>query len=360
MSLMRRFVMSLLRRLVWALAAAAPAAAVLVAVPSARVRAVRIGRARPGGAQPALGDQLGAKFQHTLDEIARTADGVVGVSVVDLTSGRRWDVNGATVFPQGSAIKVSLLIELFRGADANELTLTDRVTLTAADRTGGSSLLQILSDGGSALSLHDLAVPMVVLSDNTATNMLIDRVGLDKVNATMATMAPETEVPPEDDPSRRAGERQREHLDAAGGRRSDGTPVAVRTCTAHEGVLRRGDAPARTAEGRRVSRAYSVIGGGGLEAGHARRREHGLGHREARRRPLRRGGDRHLRQREAGEIVRAVSDAVFRHFALSPERRRSARGCRRRSSRSRAAARGADRRSSRSGVSRRCAAPRPD
>ena len=54
-----------------------------------------------------------------------------------------------------------------------------------ADRTGGSSLLQYFSDGGSAFSLHDLTVPMVVLSDNTATNMLIDRLGMDRINRTM-------------------------------------------------------------------------------------------------------------------------------------------------------------------------------
>ncbi len=140
------------------------------------------------GAQPSLADQLAAKFQQTLERLAATSTGVVGVSVVDLTNGRRWDVNGATVFPQGSAIKIPLLLELFRRADAGELALTDRVTLTAADRTGGSSLLQYFSDGGSALSLHDLTVPMVVLSDNTATNMLIDAVGLAKVNATMAAL----------------------------------------------------------------------------------------------------------------------------------------------------------------------------
>jgi beta-lactamase class A len=151
---------------------------------------VASGLVLPGvaAAQPSLGDQLAAKFQRTLDGLADSARGVVGVSVVDLTGGRRWDVNGTTVFPQGSAIKIALLIELFRRADAKELALTDRVTLTAADRTGGSSLLQYFADGGSALSLHDLTVPMIVLSDNTATNMLIDAVGLDKVNATMAAL----------------------------------------------------------------------------------------------------------------------------------------------------------------------------
>ena len=131
-------------------------------------------------AQTSLPDQFAAKFQRELETLASTAHGVVGVSVVDLTSNRRFDVNGVTVFPQGSAIKVPLLVELFRQADAKTLSLTERVTLTAADRTGGSSLLQYFSDGGSAFSLHDLTVPMVVLSDNTATNMLIDKVGMDR------------------------------------------------------------------------------------------------------------------------------------------------------------------------------------
>lgn len=139
-------------------------------------------------AQAPLGDEFAAKFQRALESLGREANGVVGVSVVDLTTGRRFDVNGATVFPQGSAIKVSLLVELFRQADAKQLALTERITLTAKDRTGGSSLLQYFSDGGSAFSVHDLTVPMVVLSDNTATNMLIDKVGMDRVNAHMASL----------------------------------------------------------------------------------------------------------------------------------------------------------------------------
>jgi beta-lactamase class A len=159
-------------------AVAAVLAAVVAAGPSAT--ALR--------AQPSLPDQIAAKFQRTLDTLAAAAPGVVGVGVVDLTSGRRYDVNGAVVFPQGSAIKIPLLLELFRRADAKELALTDRITLTAKDRTGGSSIMQYFSGGGSALSLHDLTIPMLLLSDNTATNMLIDAVGMEKVNATMATM----------------------------------------------------------------------------------------------------------------------------------------------------------------------------
>jgi beta-lactamase class A len=132
--------------------------------------------------------QLAGKLRAALERLAGEAAGVVGIGVVDLSSGDRWGVNDTLVFAQGSAIKIPLLIELFRRADAGELKLADRKTLTAADRTGGSSLLQYFSDGGSAFSLHDLAVPMIVQSDNTATNMLIDAVGMDRVNATMASI----------------------------------------------------------------------------------------------------------------------------------------------------------------------------
>ena len=146
-------------------------------------------------AQPPARVQLAAKLQTELERLSASAPGVVGVGVVDLSSGERWSVNEALVFAQGSAIKIPLLIELFRRADAGEVTLTERKTLTAADRTGGSSLLQHFSDGGSAFSLHDLAVPMIVQSDNTATNMLIDVVGMERVNRTMASLGfPQTKL----------------------------------------------------------------------------------------------------------------------------------------------------------------------
>jgi len=162
--------------------AAGLALAVLSVAAPARPHAQATSAATPPRAQ------LSAKLRTTLDRLAAEAAGVVGISVVDLSTGERWGVNETLVFAQGSAIKIPLLIELFRRADAGELALTDRKTLTAADRTGGSSLLQYFSDGGSAFSLHDLAVPMIVQSDNTATNMLIDAVGMDHVNRTMASL----------------------------------------------------------------------------------------------------------------------------------------------------------------------------
>ena len=100
-------------------------------------------------AQPPHLEQLSAKLQRDLDRIATAAPGVVGISVVDISPGKRLGVNDGLVFPPGSAIKIPILIELYRRADRGELRLTDRAPLRRSDQVGGSGLLQYFSDGGS-------------------------------------------------------------------------------------------------------------------------------------------------------------------------------------------------------------------
>lgn len=146
-------------------------------------------------AQPAHLELLRQKFQAELQGIADGFDGVAGLHVVDLTSGDRFDVRGDLVFPQASAIKIAILLELFRRADSEPGLRRERVELTAANRTGGSGVLQVLTDGGSALSLEDHAIYMILHSDNTSTNILIDRLGMDAINRLSASLgAPQTVV----------------------------------------------------------------------------------------------------------------------------------------------------------------------
>jgi beta-lactamase class A len=133
-------------------------------------------------------EQLTRKYHEELAAIARDVPGVMGIAVVDLTTGERSGVNETLVFPQGSSIKVPLLIELYAQSDQGRLRLDESVPITAAVRTGGSGILQHFTDGTSALSLRDLALLMMLMSDNTATNVLIDRVGMDNVNARMASL----------------------------------------------------------------------------------------------------------------------------------------------------------------------------
>lgn len=139
-------------------------------------------------AQSATRAILTDKLRASLGEIARTTEGVLGAQIVDLATGERIGINDTLSFPTGSAIKVALLVELYRQADAGTLSLDTRLPVRAADLAGGSGVLQGFGDGTSELALRDLAVLMVVLSDNSATNMLVDRVGMERVNATMRSL----------------------------------------------------------------------------------------------------------------------------------------------------------------------------
>jgi beta-lactamase class A len=140
------------------------------------------------GAQTEHRAILKEKLLHELTRISDSFDGVMGIEVVDLTDSSRIGVNQNLVFPQGSAIKIPILLELFRRADRNAALLGTRRPITEATRTGGSGVLQFFSDGGSELSNEDLAVLMITLSDNGATNMLIDALGMDSVNRTMTSL----------------------------------------------------------------------------------------------------------------------------------------------------------------------------
>ncbi|TVP43860.1 MAG: serine hydrolase [Gemmatimonadales bacterium] len=159
---------------------------------------IALGPAGPAEAQAVAGQAehreiLRGQFQATLEGLVAGYEGVAGVHVVDLTDGTSFAVRDDFVFPQASAIKVPILIELFRRAESEPGLLSRRVEMTDAVRTGGSGVLRYLTDGGSALSLEDHAVYMILYSDNTATNVLIDALGMEAVNALSASLgAPET------------------------------------------------------------------------------------------------------------------------------------------------------------------------
>jgi beta-lactamase class A len=130
---------------------------------------------------PLVGD-LKLKLAKQLQQMAADFDGVMGLAVKDLGTGETFFANADTMFPQASAIKIPVLLELFRQDQVGILKIDERMDIHRAKMVDGSGVLWRFSDGGSALSLRDLAVLMIVLSDNTATNLLIDRVGMQNVN----------------------------------------------------------------------------------------------------------------------------------------------------------------------------------
>ena len=126
---------------------------------------------------------LWMKLEKSILDIDRGLDGVMGVAIVDLTDGHKYLLRANDVYPQASSIKICVLAELYRQAQQGKLKLTDLYTVNAADLVQDSDIMGGLTPGVTQITLRDLATMMVAVSDNSATNVLIDRVGMDNVNA---------------------------------------------------------------------------------------------------------------------------------------------------------------------------------
>ena len=126
---------------------------------------------------------LWMKLEKSILDIDRGLDGVMGVAIVDLTDGHKYLLRANDVYPQASSIKICVLAELYRQAQQGKLKLTDLYTVSAADLVQDSDIMGGLTPGVTQITLRDLATMMVAVSDNSATNVLIDRVGMDNVNA---------------------------------------------------------------------------------------------------------------------------------------------------------------------------------
>ncbi|HEY0745335.1 MAG TPA: serine hydrolase [Steroidobacteraceae bacterium] len=124
---------------------------------------------------------LRAKFEARLKTINDNFEGVFGASFIDLTDGRQVNFNADTVMPTASAIKVAVLAELLRQADARPGMLKKQVPFAPSENTSGTGMARLIGNG-SLLSLEDLAKMMINLSENTATNLLIDEIGMENVN----------------------------------------------------------------------------------------------------------------------------------------------------------------------------------
>jgi beta-lactamase class A len=136
-----------------------------------------------GEAAGQLAADLKTKFERRVQEIASRLDGVVGYVFVDLTSGERITRLERETFPTASTIKLAIVYELFKQAAEGKIRLDETITLDRGKAVGGSGVLVEL--GTPTLSIHDYAALMVTLSDNTATNILIDRLGMEQITRRM-------------------------------------------------------------------------------------------------------------------------------------------------------------------------------
>lgn len=100
-----------------------------------------------------------------------------GIYLKDLQSGRTWDYNADRLFTSASLVKLPIMAAVFDRINSGAITLNTQIKLTRADRVGGSGTLKWVRDGTS-LSVMELIYKMITESDNTATRMLIDYVGM--------------------------------------------------------------------------------------------------------------------------------------------------------------------------------------
>jgi len=150
------------------------------------------GAGRPAPASFVRADT--AKLHRTLDSLAGAHHGTVGYTVLDVDTGERLERRGDETFPTASLIKVPILVTVYDLVEQKKLSLDDPLTLLAIDKVPGSGNLQFMHDGAS-LTVHDAAWLMTTTSDNTATNLLLDRIVIRRVWEKMEKLGlPHTKV----------------------------------------------------------------------------------------------------------------------------------------------------------------------
>lgn len=121
-----------------------------------------------------------------LDAVAQVP-GVVGLASKNLTTGQEIRHNAEQIFFTASTLKVPLLVELYRQVDQGLIDVNQRIELDIPDRVPGGGVLKELSSGLRP-TIHDLAMLMIIISDNMATDILFHLVGRDKLNNTLADL----------------------------------------------------------------------------------------------------------------------------------------------------------------------------
>src|SRR5688500_3996509 len=116
-----------------------------------------------------------------IESAIRGFDGIVGLAARNLQTGEEIVVNADMRFPTASAIKTAVMLEAWHQAADGTLPMDTPLTLRDADKVGGSGILNGMSDG-LTLKVRDLIHLMIVLSDNTATNMLVNRLGTRRID----------------------------------------------------------------------------------------------------------------------------------------------------------------------------------
>jgi len=122
--------------------------------------------------------------QDRVKELASHFDGKVSIYAKNLNTGAVYEFGGDNRVNTASTIKLPILIAVYTAVESGKAKWTDTSELTKENKVGGSGVLSEMSDG-TRIPLRDLVRYMMLLSDNSATNMVLDHVTGNQVNAVM-------------------------------------------------------------------------------------------------------------------------------------------------------------------------------
>ncbi len=124
---------------------------------------------------------MGKIPRNAVYQLLAQLDGAVGLYIHDLDSGELFQIDSDRVFPSASVIKIPILALLLRDVQEGRVDWNAKRTIASRNRVGGTGILCEL-EPDYAPTMETLARLMIVLSDNTATNEIIDLLGLERVN----------------------------------------------------------------------------------------------------------------------------------------------------------------------------------
>ena len=140
-----------------------------------------------------------AKAQTSLGEritpLVEAHQGETAVAVKHLRTGETFNLQADEPMPTASLIKLPIMVEAYRQAHAGQIDLAEKLTLRDVDKAPGSGILSSHFSDGATFSLRDAVRLMIAYSDNTATNLVLQKISLSATNATMEGLGlPNTKV----------------------------------------------------------------------------------------------------------------------------------------------------------------------
>lgn len=118
------------------------------------------------------------RLEAEIGRLSAISGGKVGVGIIHLETGRELFVNGAEPFPMASTVKVPIAVELLTRVQAGTVRLDSMITLRPSDlHPGSGTLTGLFNDPGVSLSVHNLLELMLLISDNSATDIVLKVAG---------------------------------------------------------------------------------------------------------------------------------------------------------------------------------------